>query len=370
MSLRSKLKELFLLFGKMGFTAFGGPVAHVAIMEEEVVEKRGWVSKQEFLDMYGATNVIPGPNSTELVMHLGYRHAGVLGMIVAGTSFIVPPMAMVLLFAYIYVTYGTIPEVSGVLYGIKPVILAIILMALIKLWKKAIKIPFAYLLVLFVFGIAFTSLHEILIMAISGFLMMLYVNRKNLKGHLSIMIPMFLASDAMTPLRTIFLNFLKIGSILYGGGYVLLVFIETDFVDRLGLITNEQLLDAIAVGQLTPGPLFTTAAFIGYLLRGLPGGLLATFAIFLPSFVLVGLLHKILPYLRKNIWLSGFLDGVIVASLGLMAFVLVTITQSAIIDWITVLIAVISFGLLYRFKMNSAVLVIVGGVFGFLLTIL
>ena len=367
MTYKERLKELFLLFFRMGFTAFGGPAAHVAIMEEEVVEKRGWVSKQEFLDMYGATNVIPGPNSTELVMHLGYLRAGVLGMIVAGTSFIVPPMVMVMTFAYIYVEFGTIPEVTSVLYGIKPVILAIILMALIKLWTKAIKIPFSYILVILVFGIAFLSVHELLLMLGAGLLMMVFVNRNKIKAHHSIVLPLWLASDVATPLRTIFLNFLKIGAILYGGGYVLLVFIETDFVNRLGLITNEQLLDAIAVGQLTPGPLFTTAAFVGYLLRGVPGGLLATLGIFLPSFLLVGLLHKILPYLRTNEWLSGFLDGVIVASLGLMAYVVITLTQTALLDVWTILIAIVSFVLLFRFKINSALLVVVGGMLGFLI---
>jgi chromate transporter len=366
---KHSIKEIISVFLKMGFTAFGGPAAHVAIMEEEIVEKRGWVSKEDFLDMYGATNVIPGPNSTELVMHLGYVRGGLWGMIAAGVSFITPPMMMVLALAYVYVEFGTIPEVTGILYGIKPVIMAIILMALIRLWKKAIKIPFAYALVVFVVALAFLNLHEILIMGVAGLIMMMFVNFRKLRAKMSFAAPLLLTATLDTPLRTIFLNFLKIGAILYGGGYVLLVFIETDFVNRLGLITESQLLDAIAVGQLTPGPLFTTAAFIGYLLHGIPGGLVATLGIFLPSFLLVGLLHKILPYLRTNAWLGGFLDGIIVASLGLMITVLFTIYRSAIIDWYTIGIALISFGVLFRYKVNSAYLVIAGGTIGYIISV-
>lgn len=366
MGRKQRLIELVQVFGKMGFTAFGGPAAHVAIMEEEVVEKREWVTKERFLDMYAATNVIPGPNSTELVLHLGYLQAGILGMIVAGLSFILPPMVMVLALAHIYVTYGTLPEVSTALAGIQPVIVAVIFAALIKLWNKAMKRPVSYGLVGVVFALALLGLHELWIMLGSGLAMMVYMNRTKLRGAFAFSFPLVLLATEPARLHTIFLNFLKIGAILYGGGYVLLVFIESDFVDRLGLITDAQLLDAIAVGQLTPGPLFTTAAFIGYLLRGLPGGLLATLGIFLPSFLLVGLLHKILPYLRTNTWLSGFLDGVVVASLGLMAYVLLTLALASLVNVWTILLALGAFVLLFRFRVNSAFLVVAGGLLGYL----
>jgi chromate transporter len=350
----------------MGFTAFGGPAAHVAIMEEEVVERRQWVSKETFLDMYGATNVIPGPNSTELVLHLGFLRAGVFGMIVAGLSFITPPMIMVLALAHVYVAYGTLPEVTTALAGIQPVIVAVVFVALIKLWKKAIKNPPSYGLVAGVFLLALLGVHELLIMLGSGLLMLLYVNRSKLRAHLSVSAPLVLLAAEPARLETIFWNFLKIGSILYGGGYVLLVFIESDFVHRLDLITDAQLLDAVAVGQLTPGPLFTTAAFIGYLLRGIPGGLLATLGIFLPSFLLVGLLHKILPYLRTNTWLSGFLDGVVVASLGLMAYVLVTLAEAAFLNLWTIALGLVAFVLLFQYRVSSAFLVVGGGLLGYL----
>ena len=363
-------KDIISVFLKMGFTAFGGPAAHVAMMEDEIVSKRNWVTKQEFLDMYAATNVIPGPNSTELVIHLSLRKGGLIGMILGGLSFILPPMLMILGIAYVYVEFGSLPEVDALLYGIKPVIVAIILVALLRLWKKAIKIPFSYVLVVFVFAMAFTPVHEILIMGIAGLLMMGFLHLRSLRQHMALAFPLLLTASQDTRLWIVFLNFLKIGAILYGGGYVLLVFIESDFVIRLGLLTNAQLLDAIAVGQLTPGPLFTTATFIGYLLAGIPGALLATLGIFLPSFLLVGLLHKLLPVLRSNKWLSAFLDGVIVASLGLMAYVLTTLTQTGLIDAYTIVIAVIAFVALYRFKINSAILVVAGAAIGFLLEFL
>jgi chromate transporter len=374
-----RLKEIVLVFLKLGITAFGGPAAHVAMMEEEIISKRKWISKEKFMDFYGATNLLPGPNSTELAIHLGYERGGILGLILGGVSFILPAMISVIILAVIYGRYGELPEISGISYGIKPVVIAIILQALFRLAKSVLKNLPIIIISVVVIIMSFMGFHEILLLAIAGTIIMLIENRKKLNYNklpmFATYLPIFSAginanADKHISLPGIFLNFLKIGSVLYGSGYVLLAFLEADFVERLGLISGEQLIDAVSVGQFTPGPVFTTATFIGYLLNGIPGAILATIGIFLPAFILVGTLNKVIPKLRQSTWFGGFLDGLNAASLALMAVVNWKLGVSAIIDIPTVLLAGISFLLVFRFKINSAWLILGGGLIGYLLTIL
>jgi chromate transporter len=379
-----RLKEIAIVFFKLGSTAFGGPAAHVAMMDDELVKKRKWLEKDKFLDLYGATNLLPGPNSTELAIHLGYERGGWLGLILAGTCFILPAMLIVMMIAVIYSIYGTLPEVTGIMYGIKPVVIAIILQALIRLGQSAIKNKSTAVIGMIVILLSFFGFHELLLLAVAGLIMMLLVNRTkiikkgtNLSSFAPFLLltaagpaPIFIASktspDKVMSLTHLFLTFLKIGSVLYGSGYVLLAFLESDFVERFGVITEQQLLDAVSIGQITPGPVFTTATFIGYLIQGFPGGILATIGIFLPAFVLVGIVNPYIHKLRSSTWISGILDGVNVASWGLMAVVSWKLAVAAIIDIPTVLLATISLFLVFRFKINSAWLVLGGAIAGFL----
>ncbi len=374
-----RLKEITLVFLKLGVTAFGGPAAHVAMMEEEIISKRKWISKEKFMDFYGATNLLPGPNSTELAIHLGYERGGILGLIIGGVSFILPAMLSVIILAIIYGRYGELPEITGISYGIKPVVIAVILQALIRLAKSVLKnIPIIVISIIVVV-LSFLGLHEIFLLASAGVTMMLVVNRKKLKANKLPMIatyfPIFSVGinnsvDKHISLPSVFLNFLKIGSVLYGSGYVLLAFMEADFVERLGLITSEQLIDAVSVGQITPGPVFTTATFVGYLIKGMPGAILATIGIFLPAFILVGALNRVIPKLRESTWFGGFLDGLNGASLALMAVVNWKLGISSIIDMPTAILVGVSLLLVFRFKINSAWLILGGGLIGYLLTIL
>jgi chromate transporter len=384
----NRLREIALVFLKLGTIAFGGPAAHVAMMEDELVNKRKWVEKGKFLDLYGATNLLPGPNSTELAIHLGYERGGWIGLILAGCCFILPAMLIVIVIASIYAIYGTLPEVTGIMYGVKPVVIAIILQALIRLGKSAIKNPSTGVIGAIVIALSFFGLHELVLLAAAGFIMMIITNWSKLikKGtKLSSFAPflllaandptsMFLASKAdsgkFMDLSRLFLTFLKIGSVLYGSGYVLLAFLETDFVERFGVINKQQLLDAISVGQITPGPVFTTATFIGYLIQGLPGGILATIGIFLPAFVLVGIVNPYIHKLRSSTWVSGILDGVNVASWGLMAVVSFKLAVTAIIDFPTIILTVVSLIIVFRFKINSAWLVLGGAIVGFFVSYL
>ena len=377
---KSRLKEIATVFIKLGSIAFGGPAAHIAMMDDEVVEKRKWLSKEKFLDIIGATNLIPGPNSTEVVMYLGYDRGGWLGLLIAGSMFILPAMLIVLAFAFMYVRYGAIPEVSGILYGIKPVIIAIVLQALIRLGKSAIKSKATGIIGIVVILLSFFGFHEILLLSLAGLIMMLISNASKFrKVRASSFLPIFLSVSSLVPQQTqqdgmslakVFLTFLKIGSVLYGSGYVLLVFLETNFVERFHILTSKQILDAVAVGQFTPGPVFTTATFIGYLIQGIPGAILATIGIFLPSFLLVGLLNPIIPRLRDSKLLSSILDGVNVASWGLMAVVSFKLATSAVVDIATAVLAVLSLFIVFKFKINSAWIVLFGGMVGFVLSII
>ncbi len=378
---KNRLKEIALVFLKLGITAFGGPAAHVAMMDEEVVKKRKWIVRDKFLDFYGATNLLPGPNSTELAIHLGFERGGVLGLIIAGLCFILPATLIVTALATIYNLYGTMPQIEGIMYGIKPVIIAVILQALLRLGKTALKNKSSIILAIIVIVLSYFGIHEIALLFISGLIMMLIVNRDKLKGK-NYSLSLFLSTIPVSlytvneqlgnniTVNTLFLTFLKIGSVLYGSGYVLLAFLETYFVDRFGVITTQQLLDAVSIGQFTPGPVFTTATFIGYIVNGIPGAIVSTIGIFLPAFLMVGLLNNVIPKLRNSQWVSGILDGVNVASLALMAVVSLKLGISAIHDFPTIILAALSIVLVFKYNVNSAWLVLSGGFIGLILSVI
>jgi chromate transporter len=372
------LTEVATLFLKLGFTAFGGPAAHVAMMRDEVVRRRKWISEQQFLDLLGVSNLIPGPTSTELAIFLGYQRAGWRGLLLAGSLFILPATIIVLVLAWAYVQYGSTPQVVALFYGIKPVIIAIIVQALWGLTKTAVKtIPLA-MVGLAVLALSLLAINPIALLFGAGLLVMIVQNLRRLRaGKMALVMPalrlrapsavhLAAAAAAVFSLSTLFLTFLKIGATVYGSGYVLLAYLHDDFVDGLGWLTNRQLIDAVAVGQFTPGPVFTTATFIGYLVGGLPGAIVATVGIFLPSFILVALLFPVAPRLRASPWTSAFLDGVNVAAVGLIAAITLQLAQAALVDPLTVALALIALGLLLRLKLNSAWLVLGGAAIGLL----
>jgi chromate transporter len=369
----SNLAEVAALFTKLGFTAFGGPAAHTAIMHDEVVVRRKWLTDEEFLDLLGATNLIPGPNSTEMAIHIGYLRAGWPGLLMGGFCFALPATLIVLLLSWLYVHFGRLPQVAWLLYGIKPVVIAIIAQALWTLGSKALKNPLLTLVALAVFSMYFIGLNEIVLLFAGGLLVMVVANLKRIqKVSPSILVPIggAILAQASAPfsLPLLFLTFLKIGSVLYGSGYVLLAFIRADFVVRLGWLTDHQLIDAIAIGQITPGPLFTAATFIGYILGGTSGALLATLGIFLPSFVFVAISNPLIPHIRNSMWMSSLLDGVNAASLGLMAAVTVQLASSSLTDFYAGLIATLALVLLLRYKINSTWLIAGGALTGFLIS--
>ncbi len=360
---------------KLGLTAFGGPAAHIAMLREEVVARRRWLSEQYFLDLIGATNLIPGPNSTEMVIHCGYLRAGWRGLITAGTLFITPAALMVLGFAWAYVRWGSMPEAGWLLYGIKPVIIAIVGQALWGLARTAVRSAFLAAVGLAALVLYFLGVNEIAILFGGAIVVLLArIAQRWSAGSAAIVVPLSglplpalsLAAPAAVPVSLVqlFLTFLKIGAVLYGSGYVLLAFLRRDFVERLGWLTDQQLLDAVAVGQFTPGPVFTTATFVGYLVAGLPGAVLATIGIFLPSFLFVAAIEPFVPRLRGSRWTAPLLDGVNVAAVALMAAVSWQLGREAIIDPLTAGLALASLVLLLRFKVNSAWLVLAGGVIG------
>jgi chromate transporter len=367
-----RIREVALFFLRLGITAFGGPAAHIAMMHAEVVEHRKWLDEQRFLDLLGAANLIPGPTSTELAIFLGFERAGWIGLLLGGVCFILPAMLIVLVLAWAYVHFGRMAQVGWLFYGIKPVIIAIILQELWSLGRKAVKnIPTAAVgfgvLILYLLGM------NVLVLLAGGGAVLLVVEalRHTRKGQpLAALIPLAFWNlpvtviPAMFSLPLLFLAFLKIGAVLYGSGYVLLAFLRADFVVRLGWLTDQQLLDAIAIGQVTPGPVFTTATFIGYLLGGLPGALLGTLGIFLPSFAFVALVHPVLGRLRNSPWSAAFLDGVIVASLGLMAGVTGQLGLASLVDPFTILLALLATIVLFRTKINATWLILAGAVAG------
>lgn len=366
------LLEVAQLFLKLGCIAFGGPAAHIALMREEVVRRRRWIDEQHFLDLLGASNLIPGPSSTELAIHLGYVRAGWRGLIVAGTLFILPAMLIVMALAWAYERFGSLPEATAILYGVKPVILAVVLQALWTLGRTAVKDWLLAAIGLGALGLYLLGVNEIVILVLAGALvagLRLGVRRREALALLLPNVSLAVAgaqAGVDVSLWRLFLIFLKIGSVLYGSGYVLLAFLRADLVEGTRWLTDQQLLDAVAVGQFTPGPVFTTATFIGYLVASWPGAILATIGIFLPSFILVAITNPWIPRLRSSAWTSAVLDGVNVASLALMAAVTAQLGQAALIDPLTIGLLLAAAVLLIRFTINSAWLVLAGGVIGLL----
>lgn len=368
---QTSLWELARLFLRLGTTAFGGPAAHVAMMQDEVVKRRGWLTDERFLDLVGATNLIPGPNSTELAIHIGFERRRWAGLIVAGVCFIVPAMLITAAFGWAYVTFGELPAVGWVLYGVKPVILAVVVQAIWALVPKAARDGWLSFLGVVAVVLAALQVNELLVLFGAGVIAVLGARPKG-PPKVAQFLP--LAPLAVTgavasqvTLTSLFLVFLKIGSVLFGSGYVLLAFLRADLVQRLGWLTEAQLIDAVAVGQITPGPVFTTATFIGYVLAGPGGALIATAGIFLPAFVFVALSGPLVPKIRSSPWASAFLDGVNVASLALMGVVTAQLGRAALVDPWTAGLCALSAILLLRFKLNSSWLVLGGAVAGGLL---
>lgn len=375
----ASLLSLALLFLRLGTTAFGGPAAHIAMMEDEVVRRRKWMTRDEFLDLLGAANLIPGPNSTELAIHIGHRQAGFPGLLVAGASFILPAVLIVMAFAWAYVRYGSRPQVAGILYGVKPVIIAIVVQALWSLGRTAIKSKFLAVVGVLAVALTFLKIHELLVLFGGGlFAVAAHTMSRRIKGSnsfkslvsastFSMLLQVSSAGAASFGLWPLFLFFVKVGAILYGSGYVLLAFIRADLVERWHWLTETQLLDAIAVGQVTPGPVFTTATFVGYVLAGTRGALVATLGIFLPAFVFVAASGPLVPRIRKSQIAGAFLDGVNVAALALMLVVTYQLGRAAVVDLATLVLALISAFILFRFRVNSAWLILAGAIIGWIL---
>ena len=378
------MRELARLFLKLGFVAFGGPAAHIAMMEEEVVERRGWLTRQRFLDLVGATSLIPGPNSTEMGLHVGYERAGWRGLVVAGACFIGPAALVTLVFAWGYVRWGTLPALEPFLFGIKPAVIAVILTAVWRLGRKAVKGPALAAIGAAVATAVLAGANELLALAAGGVLGMFWLRSgRGRPGAAASFLPVvppwgrvpetLIGAGAVATavaglsLWKLGLFFLKVGAVLYGSGYVLVAFLRGDLVDRFGWLTEPQLLDAIAIGQFTPGPVLSTATFVGYVVGGWSGAVVSTIAIFLPSFVFVLLLNPMVTRMRESPWSSAFLDSVNAASVGLMAAVLVQLGASSLTSWPAVVIAVVAAGAAWRFRVNPAWLVAGGAAAGWVL---
>ncbi|MCL6296226.1 chromate efflux transporter [Jejuia spongiicola] len=369
---KNKLKEVAQVFFKLGFFAFGGPAAHIAMMEEEIVAKRKWMTRNYFLDMIGATNLIPGPNSTEMTMHCGYERAGRKGLFVAGICFIFPAIIITGLLAYLYVKYGELPEVKPFIIGIKPAVLAIIASAIIKLSKKAIKSTELAVLGVLVLVVSLLGVNEVLALLLAGIFGMGYFYLKeriqNKTLSISPILLSLVVSETVVKLSSlkVFLMFLKVGAILYGSGYVLFAYLDAELVSR-GWLTRPELIDAIAVGQFTPGPVLSTSTFIGYQLSGFPGAIAATTGIFLPSFLFVLILNPFISRMRQSKILRHFLDAVNVAAVAVMLSVLVVMTIDTIVDWRTILIAILCSYLTFGTKISTMWIIAIGSVLGYLL---
>jgi chromate transporter len=368
---RTSLLELALLFGRLGATAFGGPAVHIALMEEEVVTRRGWLTRAEFLDFLGATNLIPGPNSTEMAIHVGRVRRGLPGLLVAGISFILPAAILVGGIAWAYVRFGALPQITWLLYGVKPVVIAVIAQGAWRLAKTAVHSVWLGALGAAAGVAAAMGMDALLVLglaAATGAVWHMLHTGRTPKGATGMLAGGLAAwGPGSASLGWLFLAMLKIGSTLFGGGYVLVAFLRSDLVVRLHWLTERQLLDAVAVGQVTPGPLFTAATFVGYLLQGTPGAIVATVGIFLPAFVLVAVSGPLVPRLRRSPWTADVLDGINVAALSLMIVVSAQLARTAVVDWVTATIAVVSAILLIRYRVNSAWLILGGAFSGFVL---
>jgi chromate transporter len=369
-SRKRRLAELAALFLRLGVTAFGGPAAHIAMMEDEVVARRQWLTRDEFLDLLGATNLIPGPNSTEMAIHIGHRRAGWTGLIVAGACFIVPAAVIVAVLAWLYVRVGSLPRSVALLDGVKPVIVAIVAQALWRLARSVVKNWFLGGVAIAAVAATIVGVPELVVLAAAG--LIVAMTRARPRPSAAMLLPFggagaVVSTSASAGLLPLFLVFLKIGSVLFGSGYVLLAFLRTDLVEHRHWLTNAQLLDAVAVGQFTPGPVFTTATFVGWILRGPVGALLATIGIFLPAFIFVAISGPLIPRIRRSPVAGAFLDGVNVASLALMAVVTWQLGRTAIVNIWTLTLATLSLLALLRTKINSVWLIVAGAVAGLLL---
>jgi len=377
----TRLGELAALFFRLGTTAFGGPAAHIAMMEDEVVGRRGWVTREAFLDMIGACNLIPGPNSTEMAIHIGHRRAGLAGSFVAGGAFIIPAATITVALAWAYVRFGAMPQVGGALYGVKPVIIAIVVQALWRLGRTAARTRIFAALTAASAAAAFAGLNEIALLLIAGIAAIGWrrlADRRRTAGNgvlaaigaaPALAAPgAVVAAAAPFSLGALFLVFAKIGAVLFGSGYVLLAFLQAELVARRHWLTQGQLLDAVAVGQFTPGPLSCTATFIGYLLARGGGAAVATAGIFAPAFFFVAVSGPLLPRIRRSPTAGSFLDGVNAASLALMIVVTWQLGRAAIVDLPTIVIAAVSAFLLIGYRVNSVWLILAGGIAGAALT--
>lgn len=379
---RPSLEELARLGGiflRLGVISFGGPAGHIAMMEDELVRRRGWVTREKFLDLVGAVNLLPGPNSTELAFYLGLLRAGWAGFLVAGTAFILPAAILVAVLAWAYVRYGMLPQAAALLYGTKPVIIAVVAQALWGLGRTAVRTKFLAALGIAVVVASFLGVNPVLLLFSTGAIVALgrlFLERPPSHPPLSGLLvgaaalPTGAAGAAAVGVWSLFFYFLKVGAVLFGSGYLLIALLRADLVERWHWLTEAQLLDAIAVSQVTPGPLSTAATFIGYLLAGPWGALLATIGIFLPGFVIVGASGRLIPRLRQSRLAGAFLDGVNVGAVALMAVVSWQLGRAALVDIPTTAIAVASGVLLLRFRVNSAWLVLGGALAGFAISVL
>ena len=368
-----KLKQVAAVFFKLGLFAFGGPAAHIAMMEHEVVTKRAWMTREHYLDLIGATNLIPGPNSTEMTMHCGYQRAGKKGLFIAGVSFIFPAVFITAILGYLYVLYGALPQVQPFIKGIQPAVIVIIASAVIKLGKKAVKNWELALLGSLFLAASLLGLDQVLVLFAGGLLGMCYFLIKSKMQTTSLAIAplfmVFIVSEIGAKLSAmgIFLKFLKVGSILYGSGYVLFAYLDTELVTT-ALLSQNQLLEAIGIGQFTPGPVLSTATFIGYQLGGFWGAIAATAGIFMPSFLFVWLLNPLIPNMRKSKVLGYFLDSINVAAVAIMLAVVITMSKQTLVDWQAALIAILSGILIFGFKKVSVMWVlIIGAILGYVL---
>lgn len=348
------IKQLSTLFFKLGVFAFGGPAAHTAMMNDEVVEKRKWFSQSEFLDLISFTNLIPGPNSTELAILIGYKKAGLIGLLVAGISFIIPAVVIVLIFTIIFIKYETVPTIQNILNGMTPVMITIILMASIKMTKKTIKTSENWSILIISLLLLLFKFNEFIVLAIAGILK-LFLSQKNK-----------IFSIEPFSLTLLFLTFLKIGAFLYGSGYVLISFVQTAFVEQLAWLTNTELVNLVMIGEITPGPLFTTATAIGYYLGGFSGALLATIGIFIPSFALIALVYPFYEKIKKKPLIESVISGISVASIAIMIHVVITLTLSISTNISSLLLLSIMIIASYKFKVNNSILIIIGALFGFI----
>jgi chromate transporter len=365
------LRELARFFLRLGTTAFGGPAAHIAIMEDELVRRRQWLSREKFLDLLGASNLVPGPSSSELAIHIGDLLVGWAGLLVAGVCFILPAAMMVAALAWAYVRFGKLPEVSAILYGVKPVVIAVVLQALWGMGRTAVKTTLLGIVGVWSVLFAFLGLHPLVVLLLAGSsvcLIRLRTSRLSVAAFPVVATPAVVLAGAASSfsLGSLFLVFLKVGAVVFGSGYVLLAFLRADLVAHRGWLTDSQLVDAVAVGQVTPGPVFTTATFIGYLLGGIGGAVVATVGIFLPAFLLVAASGPLVPRIRKSRLAGSFLDGVNVGSLALMGVVTWQLGRASLIDVVTIVLSAASLVALMRLRLNSAWLVVLGAVIGLL----